>query len=57
MEGDFAVGILHREIRRLRANQAQLGLIVAADAACQDCRQKDRNYDSKGLHPLIITRF
>jgi len=57
MEGDFAVGVLHSEIWGLRADQAQLGLIIAADAACQNRRQQDRNYDSKGLHPLIITRF
>jgi hypothetical protein len=35
----------------------QLGLIVAAHAACQNRCQEDRNYDSKGFHPLIITRF
>jgi hypothetical protein len=57
MEGDFAVCILHGEIRRLCADQAQFGLVIATNAPCQDCRQKDRNYDSKVLHPLIITRF
>ena len=57
MEGDFVVGILHGEIRRLRADQAQLGLIIAAHAASQNRREQDRNYESKGFHPLIITRF
>ena len=57
VEGDFAVAVLHSEIRGVCADQAQLGLIIAANADCQNRRQKDRNYDSKGFHPLIITQF